>query len=67
MKTPCEMFEWVKNNINGVQFGYTDNTEYEKHKQFLLERINGVKIASGTQSHHAFATRCQNKLIMMAD
>jgi hypothetical protein len=35
MKTPFEMFEWAKNNINVVQFGYVDNTKYEKHKQFL--------------------------------
>jgi hypothetical protein len=67
IKIPFEMFEWAKNNINGVQFGYVDNTEYEKHKQFLQERINGVKTVSETQSHHAFATRCQNELIMMAD
>jgi hypothetical protein len=63
MKTSFEMFEWAKNNINAVQFGYVDNTENEKHKQFLQERTNGVKKASGTQSHHVFTIRCRYELI----
>jgi hypothetical protein len=42
MKTPFEMFEWAKKNINGVQFGYIENTAYENHKQFLQGRTNSV-------------------------
>lgn len=61
--TPRQLYQWAKENIKTINFGFTTQQEHDREEELLKARFAGSRTIVGTQRLHSFVPSSQTKVL----